>query len=63
MSMKDAWDIDRRRRDWASEHDWFDCAVPIPSTGTFRIVVKDADVPPGSRSFERFDELRAWAGY
>lgn len=46
---------------WAEQHCWFSDAHFMRSTGTFKVVVKDAQSTMGIRYFELNDELEAWA--
>ena len=46
---------------WASMQDWFSDAHFMRSTGTYKVVVKDAKSTMGIRYFENNAELEAWA--
>lgn len=46
---------------WAEEHDWCVDSHFMPTTGTYKVVVKDARSTMGIRYFENNAELEAWA--
>ncbi|MGF6139015.1 hypothetical protein [Pseudomonas laurylsulfatiphila] len=53
-------DINMADVHWAEHHVWFSSAHYMPSTGTYKIVVKDAASTMGIRYFENDDELQCW---
>jgi hypothetical protein len=47
---------------WAQQHDW--CLKAIRNrSGLWVILVADDELTQGSRVFEDFKQLKAWAGY